>query len=84
MIELHDSGRAIRHKNDWASLILLDGRYSSQKVRGKLPAWINEDIIVAETFGRAIKALAQFYKGRSARTTAPVEAPDAITSFPKS
>ncbi|KAJ7857745.1 helicase C-terminal domain-containing protein [Mycena leptocephala] len=33
-------GRAIRHREDWASLILLDKRYGSASIRAKLPKWI--------------------------------------------
>ncbi|MCJ1307734.1 ATP-dependent DNA helicase chl1 [Agyrium rufum] len=33
-------GRAIRHKGDWAAIILLDGRYKSERIWAKLPAWI--------------------------------------------
>lgn len=33
-------GRAIRHKNDWASILLLDARYAQTRVQAKLPAWI--------------------------------------------
>lgn len=57
-------GRAIRHKNDWASLILIDSRYSSEKVRSKLPKWINTDLSVSQSFGQAIKSLGEFYKAK--------------------
>jgi len=30
-------GRAIRHRNDWASLILIDQRYSTNRIQNKLP-----------------------------------------------
>ncbi|CAK4031720.1 ATP-dependent RNA helicase chl1 [Lecanosticta acicola] len=33
-------GRAIRHKNDWASILLFDARYSKARIRSKLPGWI--------------------------------------------
>lgn len=33
-------GRVIRHKNDWASILLLDVRYAQARVQVKLPAWI--------------------------------------------
>lgn len=33
-------GRAIRHKNDWASIILLDARYGDKRIQDKLPGWI--------------------------------------------
>ena len=33
-------GRVIRHKGDWASILLMDQRYSQQRISGKLPSWI--------------------------------------------
>ncbi|PSK46429.1 hypothetical protein B9Z65_5397 [Elsinoe australis] len=33
-------GRAIRHKGDWAGIVLIDRRYRRESVRGKLPGWI--------------------------------------------
>jgi chromosome transmission fidelity protein 1 len=33
-------GRAIRHKDDYAAILLVDRRHASEKIRGKLPAWI--------------------------------------------
>jgi chromosome transmission fidelity protein 1 len=33
-------GRAIRHKDDYAAILLVDKRYASEKIRGKLPGWI--------------------------------------------
>ncbi|KAK5137203.1 hypothetical protein LTR08_000708 [Meristemomyces frigidus] len=35
-------GRVIRHKGDWASIILMDSRYTQQRIRAKLPGWIKE------------------------------------------
>lgn len=35
-------GRAIRHKGDWASIVLFDSRYARPKVQTKLPGWIKE------------------------------------------
>ena len=57
-------GRAIRHKNDWASLILVDSRYSSEKVRGKLPGWINKDLYISQSFGQVMKSLGDFYRAK--------------------
>jgi len=57
-------GRAIRHQNDWAALVLVDCRYSSPRIREKLPQWIAENAIVTETFGQAMKTLGSFYRSR--------------------
>ncbi|KAH9833515.1 DNA repair helicase [Rhodofomes roseus] len=57
-------GRAIRHRNDWAALILVDCRYGSPRIREKLPQWIAKNAVVTETFGPAMKTLGNFYRGR--------------------
>ncbi|KAF7299172.1 Chl1 helicase [Mycena indigotica] len=57
-------GRAIRHQNDWASLILLDKRYGSPSIRKKLPQWIGGRLLVSDGFGKAIRELALFYKNK--------------------
>ena len=33
-------GRAIRHKGDYASILMLDRRYGSKRIQDKLPKWI--------------------------------------------
>ncbi|KAF1835035.1 DNA repair helicase [Decorospora gaudefroyi] len=33
-------GRAIRHKGDYAAILMLDRRYGSQRIQNKLPKWI--------------------------------------------
>ncbi|KAI0077191.1 DNA repair helicase [Panus rudis PR-1116 ss-1] len=60
-------GRAIRHRNDWASLVLIDARYSSPRIRAKLPKWIGEKLTVTETFGEAMKQMGQFYREKKAK-----------------
>lgn len=57
-------GRAIRHRKDWASLILVDQRYRSTSIQSKLPAWIRDDIAVCDSFGQTMKHLGQFYRER--------------------
>lgn len=57
-------GRAIRHRGDWAALILLDRRYASSSIRNKLPKWINSSTTVTEGFGQAVKALGTFYRNK--------------------
>ncbi|KAG6832015.1 hypothetical protein H0H92_006051 [Tricholoma furcatifolium] len=63
----HDAlslGRAIRHRGDWASLILLDRRYASTSIRNKLPKWIGTSITVTEGFGQTVKSLGSFYRNK--------------------
>ncbi|KAI9850621.1 MAG: ATP-dependent DNA helicase chl1 [Thelocarpon superellum] len=38
-------GRAIRHRNDYATIILLDQRYGSERIRTKLPRWIQAGLV---------------------------------------
>ena len=33
-------GRAIRHRNDYAAILLVDRRFATQRIRSKLPGWI--------------------------------------------
>lgn len=51
-------GRAIRHQNDWAALVLLDERYGSTRIRAKLPKWIGERVSNPDGFGKVIGELA--------------------------
>lgn len=60
------SGRAIRHKGDWAALVLLDRRYSSSAIKNKLPKWIAADMKAAQTFGQAMKEMGSFYRNKKA------------------
>ena len=37
-------GRAIRHKDDYAAIVLLDRRYTSKRIQAKLPGWIRSSM----------------------------------------
>ncbi|KAF2858889.1 DNA repair helicase [Piedraia hortae CBS 480.64] len=37
-------GRVIRHKDDWASIVLLDARYGREGIQAKLPGWIRASL----------------------------------------
>lgn len=37
-------GRAIRHKNDYAAIFLVDKRYATARIQNKLPAWLKESL----------------------------------------
>ncbi|TPX61643.1 hypothetical protein PhCBS80983_g00940 [Powellomyces hirtus] len=48
-------GRAIRHKDDYASIVLVDHRYTQARIRQKLPAWIRDaGIVDPPNFGKCI------------------------------
>ena len=60
-------GRAIRHANDYATILLLDKRFATMRIRNKLPKWIGEDIKVQEDYGGAARAVATFFKHKRER-----------------
>ena len=53
----YDIGRAIRHKGDYATILLLDHRYLRPSIREKLPSWISESLSVMDRFGPAFAAI---------------------------
>ena len=38
-------GRAIRHRGDYAAVVLVDRRFAGERVRGKLPGWIRGGLV---------------------------------------
>lgn len=69
-------GRAIRHQNDYAAIVLIDHRYEREHVRAKLPGWIREGWEEtqkqAKEDGKALKGLQGmmgrvnlFFRGKS-------------------
>ncbi|KAJ3483359.1 hypothetical protein NLI96_g6367 [Meripilus lineatus] len=57
-------GRAIRHRGDWASLVLVDTRYSASRIQNKLPSWIGKNLTVTESFGEAMREMGRFYRDK--------------------
>lgn len=57
-------GRAIRHKNDWSMLVLVDMRYQSKKIHNKLPGWIGKSLVITQSFGQSVKTASQFFVSR--------------------
>ena len=57
-------GRAVRHQNDYAALILLDRRYGRPEIRQRLPGWIRDQVTVADRFGAMVQQTAAFFKNR--------------------
>jgi len=59
-------GRAIRHKQDYASILFLDHRYSRPSVQEQLPSWINKHVRIESKFGPVVAHLRKFFKTRQA------------------
>lgn len=60
-------GRAIRHQNDYAAIVLMDRRYELPRIQGKLPAWIRQSMITGggqRSAGVTAQELARFFVGR--------------------
>ncbi len=60
-------GRAIRHRGDYASIILVDRRFSTERIRSKLPGWIRGGMAEdSETKGLQgmMGALNTFFRGK--------------------
>lgn len=60
-------GRAIRHRGDYAAVVLVDRRFGTERIRGKLPGWIREGV-VAGSEGRGVPGLmgglSSFFRGK--------------------
>lgn len=55
-------GRSIRHVNDYATVVLLDRRYSQQRVTSQLPMWLNSDVGHCKVFDDATLKLKNFFE----------------------
>ena len=57
-------GRSIRHVGDHAVIILLDARYATPRIRGKLPAWIGERVTSHDTWSTVAAGVGAFFRMR--------------------
>ena len=60
-------GRAIRHKNDFASIIMVDGRFGKEGIRRKLPGWIRDGLVEGcegKGFGELMGGLGTFFRSK--------------------
>jgi len=58
-------GRAIRHKDDYATILLMDRRYGTERIQKKLPGWIKESVQKPAALPDIADGLKEFYAGRS-------------------
>jgi chromosome transmission fidelity protein 1 len=54
-------GRAIRHKGDYAAIMLLDRRYSGGRIQNKLPKWIKGSLVAGTGVKELERHLAEFF-----------------------
>ncbi|CAJ2508484.1 Uu.00g135100.m01.CDS01 [Anthostomella pinea] len=60
-------GRAIRHMNDYAAIILIDRRFGTEKIRAKLPAWIRGGLVEGSEsggLGQMMGRLSSFFRSK--------------------
>lgn len=65
-------GRAIRHRGDYAAIVLVDRRYGSERIRGKLPGWIKGGLVGdshEKGLGQLMGALGGFFRGKKEATS---------------
>ncbi|KAI1484536.1 helicase C-terminal domain-containing protein [Biscogniauxia mediterranea] len=60
-------GRAIRHRNDYAAIVLADRRFAADRIREKLPGWIRGGMVAGSEdagLGQMMGRLGGFFRGR--------------------
>ncbi|KAK8178297.1 helicase C-terminal domain-containing protein [Phyllosticta citribraziliensis] len=57
-------GRAIRHRGDYASILLLDRRYDGVRIREKLPGWIRGSLREGRGVGEVVRGVRSFFEGK--------------------
>jgi chromosome transmission fidelity protein 1 len=60
-------GRAIRHREDYAAIVMIDKRFSNLRIKNKLPTWIREGLVPdagEKSFGQLMGALASFFRAK--------------------
>lgn len=62
-------GRAIRHQNDYACIMLLDRRYDTPRIKAKLPGWIRRGLCehaATKPFSGVTDSLKAFFRAKEA------------------
>jgi chromosome transmission fidelity protein 1 len=57
-------GRAIRHRNDFAAILMFDRRYSAPRIQAKLPRWIRSSLANGAGVREVEKSLDEFFAGK--------------------
>ena len=59
-------GRAIRHREDYAAILLIDRRYGTAAIQEKLPRWIRDSSRMGTGVKEAVGEIRSFFNGKSA------------------
>ncbi|CAG7732780.1 unnamed protein product, partial [Allacma fusca] len=62
-------GRAIRHANDYAAIILIDQRFARDNQQALLPNWIQQRSQICDNFGHLVKSIAKFFSSKKSTVT---------------
>jgi len=60
-------GRAIRHKNDYSLVFLVDQRYQKDHIKGKLSGWVQNKMTVGGSVMSVKDQIQQFYSSKSTK-----------------
>jgi len=55
-------GRAIRHRGDYAAILMVDRRYGSQRIQAKLPGWIRGSLRNDASLRGVVSGLNDFFE----------------------
>jgi chromosome transmission fidelity protein 1 len=58
-------GRSIRHINDYSSILLIDKRYTNDRINSQLPNWIKQSLTSCTTFSQTKYELQQFFLNKN-------------------
>jgi chromosome transmission fidelity protein 1 len=60
-------GRAIRHRGDYAAIVMIDRRFGNERIREKLPGWIQEGLVKGadgKSFAELVGRLGGFFRSK--------------------
>lgn len=57
-------GRSIRHSKDFATVLLIDKRFSQSKITSKLPKWMCSNLITDSNFPSMLTTFAKFFQAK--------------------
>jgi regulator of telomere elongation helicase 1 len=53
-------GRAIRHRDDWGVILLLDSRYAERRTQNQMSRWVAENMKVYESYDKCVADFNKF------------------------